>query len=96
MFGWCVLPNHALNRLASAKVCVGDPFLPYRPPIRLRVRAFGVIMRLRSFYLGLSAALIGSATTAHAQGGRGGGPETTIKPGEECPAGMTEIRPLRC
>jgi hypothetical protein len=53
-------------------------------------------MRLLSRY-GLSAALIvGGATVSHAQGGRGGGPETTIKPGEECPAGMTEIRPLRC
>src|SRR4030095_546540 len=31
----------------------------------------------------------------HAQGGRGGGPEATIKPGEECPPGMTEGRPKR-
>ena len=52
-------------------------------------------MRLLSFF-GLSAALMGAATITHAQGGRGGGPEGTIKPGEECPAGMTEIRPLRC
>jgi hypothetical protein len=37
--------------------------------------------------------IIGATTSAQ---GRGGGPETTIKPGEECPAGMTEIRPLRC
>jgi predicted TIM-barrel fold metal-dependent hydrolase len=53
-------------------------------------------MHLRSFLLGLSAALIVGATPSHAQGGRGGGPETTIKPGEQCPPGMTEIRPLRC
>ena len=53
-------------------------------------------MRLLSFN-GLSAVLlVGGATISHAQGGRGGGPEPTIKPGEECPAGMTEIRPLRC
>ena len=33
-----------------------------------------------------------------AQGGRGRGGEaaTTISPGQECPAGMTEVRPLRC
>jgi predicted TIM-barrel fold metal-dependent hydrolase len=37
-----------------------------------------------------------AANAAAAQGGRGGGPEATIKPGEECPAGMTEVRPLRC
>jgi predicted TIM-barrel fold metal-dependent hydrolase len=54
-------------------------------------------MRLRSSALAFCTALVlGSATTAHAQRGRGGGPEATIKPGEACPPGMTEIRPLRC
>jgi predicted TIM-barrel fold metal-dependent hydrolase len=44
-----------------------------------------------------SALLVGVfvSTTAFAQG-RGGGPETTITAGQECPAGMTEVRPLRC
>ena len=37
----------------------------------------------------LGAALI-------AQGGRGGGPSASIKPGEECPPGMTEVRPQNC
>ena len=37
----------------------------------------------------LGAALI-------AQGGRGGGPGAAIKPGEECPPGMTEVRPGNC
>ena len=41
-----------------------------------------------------SALLIGSSTLC-AQG-RGGGPEANIKPGEECPPGMTEVRPNRC
>ena len=41
------------------------------------------------------ALLVSAAGTACAQG-RGGGPEATIKPGESCPAGMTEVRPLRC
>ena len=39
--------------------------------------------------LGLSAALV-------AQGGRGGGAGTQIKPDEECPPGMTEVRPDNC
>ena len=39
--------------------------------------------------LALSAALF-------AQGGRGGGSGTTIKAGEECPPGMTEVRPQNC
>jgi len=45
--------------------------------------------------LGVSL-LLGSS--AHAQGGRGrgGGPDAQIRPGEECPAGMTEVRPQRC
>ena len=42
-----------------------------------------------------SALLTIGAPALHAQG-RGGGPEATIKPGEQCPPGMTEIRPLRC
>ena len=41
---------------------------------------------------GLAAALF--VLPAHAQGQRSGG--VGIQPGEECPAGMTEVRPLRC
>jgi predicted TIM-barrel fold metal-dependent hydrolase len=53
-------------------------------------------MRTAFLTMGLGAVLIaGAASSLHAQG-RGGGPEATIKPGESCPAGMTEIRPLRC
>jgi predicted TIM-barrel fold metal-dependent hydrolase len=50
---------------------------------------------MRLHLLVYSAGFVLGASTAVAQG-RGGGPETTIKPGEQCPAGMTEIRPLRC
>jgi uncharacterized protein len=32
----------------------------------------------------------------HAQGGIGGAQTTTIQPGEQCPPGMTEIRPRTC
>jgi predicted TIM-barrel fold metal-dependent hydrolase len=54
-------------------------------------------MRQMSLRIGLGAVLVlGSSSALYAQGGRGGGPEATIKPGESCPAGMTEIRPLRC
>ena len=51
-------------------------------------------MRLHSFVVAACVAL--GPTVSLAQGGRGGGPEATIKPGEQCPPGMTEIRPLRC
>ena len=45
----------------------------------------------------LSLALVASASTAAAQPpGRGGTQGTTIKPGEQCPPGMTEIRPQSC
>jgi uncharacterized protein len=40
------------------------------------------------------AAVLACATTASAQPGRRGG--TQIAPGEQCPAGMTEIRPRLC
>ena len=43
-----------------------------------------------------AAALALSATFAAGQGGRGSGPRTTIKPGEECPPGMTEVRAQTC
>ena len=39
-------------------------------------------------------ALVVASSTASAQPGRGGG--TPIKAGEECPPGMTEIRPRNC
>ncbi len=39
--------------------------------------------------------VLASGTIALGQG-RGGGTETLITPGQECPPGMTEIRPLRC
>src|SRR5688572_9224485 len=41
----------------------------------------------------LTAVLLLAATTAYAQPGGGG---TPIKPGEQCPPGMTEIRPRNC
>ena len=54
-------------------------------------------MRLHSFaFVSVAAFFLSGASVSHAQIGRGGGPETAIKPGEECPAGMTEIRPQRC
>lgn len=40
-------------------------------------------------------ALLLVTSTASAQG-RGGAPRTTIKPGEQCPPGMTEVRPRSC
>ena len=52
-------------------------------------------MRRFSLAVGLSSAVILSGV-ASAQGGRGGGPEATIGPGESCPPGMTEVRPRRC
>ena len=52
-------------------------------------------MRTTSAIIGLAAACLLVTSTAHAQG-RGGGPEATSSPGQECPPGMTEIRPLRC
>ena len=42
----------------------------------------------------VAAAVALSATLASGQGGRGQGVQ--IKPGEECPPGMTEVRPQRC
>jgi uncharacterized protein len=51
-------------------------------------------MRLHSFVLAVCIVL--TPAVLRAQVGRGGGPEATIKPGEQCPPGMTEIRPLRC
>ncbi len=54
-------------------------------------------MRTAPLTVGIVFALLaGAPAVSSAQGGRGGGPEATIKPGEECPAGMTEVRPLRC
>jgi len=54
-------------------------------------------MRLASLMIGLgSLLLVGYPTASRGQGRGGGGPETTIGPGESCPPGMTEIRPRRC
>ncbi len=50
-------------------------------------------MRRRVLIL-LIVAFCGAAL--YSQGRGRGGAETQIKPGEECPAGMTEIRPGRC
>ena len=60
-------------------------------------------MRQQIFLAGISSALV-VASNLFAQppaGGRGGGGfggrgGTPIKAGEECPAGMTEVRPRRC
>ena len=48
-----------------------------------------VVLRTSCALLALLAAPLG------AQGGRGGA-ATQIQPGQECPAGMTEVRPLSC
>src|SRR5262245_18760819 len=52
-------------------------------------------MRTASLTAFAASLLTLGANVACAQG-RGGGPEATIKPGEECPSGMTEVRPNRC
>ena len=53
---------------------------------KLSAAAFGVVFLI-----------VQSGTPAHAQPGRGGrSGATTIKPGELCPAGTTEIRPRSC
>src|SRR5688500_15871296 len=44
----------------------------------------------------VAAAVALSATLAAGQGGRGQGPRVTIKPGEECQPGMTEVRAQTC
>ncbi len=48
----------------------------------------------KALILGI-VALSGAVLVSQGRG-RGGGPEAQIKPGEECPAGMTEVRPGRC
>ena len=60
-------------------------------------------MNRTSVFVGLAAIALLSATAGSQQPGRGGGRPggpggqgVEIKPGEECPAGMTEIRPRRC
>ena len=58
-------------------------------------------MRQSLVYTGLTACLLLSSTLAAQQppAGRGGGGfrgGSAIKPGEECPAGTTEVRPLTC
>jgi predicted TIM-barrel fold metal-dependent hydrolase len=61
-------------------------------------------MHRTSVFLGLAAALTlsGAARSQQPAGGGGGRPGgmasqgVEIKPGEACPAGMTEIRPRRC
>ena len=52
-------------------------------------------MRTASLTVFAASMLALGANVACGQG-RGGGPEATIKPGEECPPGMTEVRPNRC
>src|SRR5690349_8011906 len=50
-------------------------------------------MRSTIILAGLSFAFVASTPAAAQRGGRGG---TAIKPGEQCPPGMTEIRPRNC
>ena len=54
----------------------------------------------RSFVFKALALLVAASTTMFAQQptgrGRGGGRGTPIQPGEQCPAGTTEIRPRSC
>ncbi|HKS06960.1 MAG TPA: amidohydrolase family protein [Gemmatimonadaceae bacterium] len=52
-------------------------------------------MRSGIVVAGITAAFVLSGSL-EAQGGRGSGAEAQVKPGEPCPAGMTEIRPNRC
>ncbi|HYC53124.1 MAG TPA: amidohydrolase family protein [Gemmatimonadaceae bacterium] len=52
-----------------------------------------ISMNPRRILPGVALSLTAVASTLHAQPGGGG---TPIKPGESCPPGMTEIRPLRC
>ena len=63
---------------------------------KLRFRAHGALMRRFFVVISQAAALILSGAVSLSAQGRGGGAETTISPGQECPPGMTEIRPLRC
>jgi hypothetical protein len=46
----------------------------------------------RHLLTALVAFSLGAAVVAQ----RGGGQRTAIKPGEECPPGMTEVRPGNC
>src|SRR5688572_23906138 len=52
-------------------------------------------MRSRAAFIFIVVTLAGAAVLSQGRG-RGGGAETQIKPGEECPPGTTEIRPGRC
>jgi len=53
-------------------------------------------MRTASLILVIGTLTVAGVPALSCAQGRGGGPEATIKPGEECPAGMTEVRPNRC
>lgn len=52
-------------------------------------------MQRKPIVLGLAGVLIASAPLAAQRGGPGGG-GVTIRPGEACPPGMTEVRPQSC
>jgi uncharacterized protein len=52
-------------------------------------------MRLKFSVLAV-ALLCAAGVSGQGRGGRGGGSEVQIKPGEQCPPGTTEIRPGRC
>jgi predicted TIM-barrel fold metal-dependent hydrolase len=63
---------------------------PARPIVSERPGA-----SMRRIVVAAVGALLALSQPAAAQGGGGGG-NTAIEPGESCPAGMTEIRPLTC
>jgi predicted TIM-barrel fold metal-dependent hydrolase len=50
---------------------------------------------MRGIVVVVAGALLAFSSSAAAQGGRGAG-TTAIQPGEDCPPGMTEIRPQTC
>ncbi len=53
--------------------------------------------KLSAAFVGVVVLVVQMATPVHAQPGRGGrSGATTIKPGEVCPPGTTEIRPRSC
>lgn len=53
-------------------------------------------MRRFSLVAGIGALAVMSGVASSQVGRQGGNPEATIQAGEECPPGMTEVRPRRC
>ncbi len=78
----------------------GSPFVPAQMRLphhcaKLHVHFYmkGSVMRgINALAILSTISMLGSAAGAQGRGGRG----TTIQPGEQCPAGTTEIRPRNC